>query len=199
MLKVGITGGIGSGKTTVARLFQLLGVPVYSADEAARRLMNTDPEIIQQVKLLLGEEAYLPNGNLNRAYVAQRVFQDQQLLEQLNAITHPPTIRDAEMWMQQQKAPYVIKEAALMFESSSFHLLDKIVVVYAPVHLRIHRIVQRDHVSVEEVKNRMRRQISPEVAIKLADEVIYNDEQKAVIPQVLQLHEQFLELAAHPH
>lgn len=192
MLKVGITGGIGSGKTTVARIFQLLGIPVYFADEAARRLMHTDHILIGQIKALLGEEAYLPDGTLNRKYVAQRVFQDKQLLEQLNAITHPATIRDAKNWMQKQQAPYVIKEAALLFETPAFHDLDRIIVVYAPLTLRLQRVMQRDQVSATEVQRRMHQQISPEIAIRLADEVIYNDEQKPVIPQVLRLHEYFL-------
>ncbi|MBX6381296.1 MAG: dephospho-CoA kinase [Thermoflavifilum aggregans] len=192
MLKVGITGGIGSGKTTVARIFQLLGIPVYFADEAARRLMHTDPILIGQIKALLGEDAYLPDGTLNRKYVAQRVFQDKQLLEQLNAITHPATIRDAKNWMQKQQAPYVIKEAALLFETPAFHDLDRIIVVYAPLTLRLQRVMQRDQVSATEVQRRMHQQISPEIAIRLADEVIYNDEQKPVIPQVLRLHEYFL-------
>lgn len=195
MLKVGITGGIGSGKTTVARIFQLLGIPVYFADQAARSIMQTDPEVIGQVKTLLGDEAYLPDGTLNRVYVAKRVFQDQRLLEQLNAITHPATIRDAENWMKQQHTPYAIKEAALLFETSAFHYLDRIIVVYAPRALRIQRVMQRDHVSAEEVKRRMLQQIAPEIAIRLADDVIYNDEQRAVIPQVLHLHQQFLAMA----
>lgn len=195
MLKVGITGGIGSGKTTVARIFELLGIPVYYADEAARRLMHSDPEIIRQIKALLGEDAYLPDGTLNRKFIASRVFKDKQLLEQLNEITHPATIRDAERWMEQQHTPYAIKEAALLFETHAFHYLDRIIVVYAPAALRIHRVMQRDHVPADEVKRRMQQQISPEIAVRLADDVIYNDEQRAVIPQVLQLHEQLLAAA----
>lgn len=189
MLKIGLTGGIGSGKSTVARIFETLNVPVYYADEAAKRLMNEDKEIIEAVIRHFGKESYI-NGKLNRPYIASVVFNDKEKLELLNFITHPATIRDANEWMAKQNSPYVIKEAALLFESGSAEYLDKIIGVYAPASLRILRTMERDNISRDEVIKRMNRQIEEEIKMKLCDFVIVNDEQHLVIPQVIKLHEQ---------
>ena len=121
---IGITGGIGSGKSTVARIFSLLGIPVYSADDAAKEIMVKDLQLIEEIKAHFGAESYLPDGNLNRKYIANIVFNDKSQLEKLNSIVHPATIRDSEAWARKQRSPYVIKEAALMFESESFHHVD---------------------------------------------------------------------------
>ena len=188
MLKIGLTGGIGSGKTTVAQVFELLGVPVYYADAASRRLYHSDPELKQQIKANFGDDMYEGN-QLNRAKMAAVVFNDPEKLELLNQLVHPPTIRDAEKWMKEQTAPYVIKEAALLFESGSAAGLDYIIGVQAPVHLRIKRVMDRDGVSREEVQRRMNRQIDDTIKMKLCDFVIRNNEQELVIPQVLALHE----------
>ena len=188
MLKIGLTGGIGSGKTTVAQVFELLGVPVYYADAASRRLYHSDPELMQQIKANFGDDMYEGN-QLNRAKMAAVVFSDPEKLELLNQLVHPPTIRDAEKWMKEQTAPYVIKEAALLFESGSAAGLDYIIGVQAPVHLRIKRVMDRDGVSREEVQRRMNRQIDDTIKMKLCDFVIRNNEQELVIPQVLALHE----------
>jgi dephospho-CoA kinase len=192
MLKIGLTGGIGSGKSTVAKVFEALGIPVYYADEAAKRLMNEDKEIKEALLHHFGKESYV-NGKLNRPYIASIVFNDKEKLELLNFITHPATIRDANEWMKKQNSAYIIKEAALLFESGSSEHLDKIVGVYAPASLRMMRTMERDNISRDEVIKRMNRQIEEEIKMKLCDFVIINDEQQLVIPQVIKLHEQLSE------
>lgn len=191
MIRVGLTGGIGSGKSTVARVFEVLGIPVYYADEATRQLMNTDEALKKEIIKHFGEESY-SNGRLNRPYIASIVFNDKEKLELLNALTHPATIRHANDWMQQQTTPYVIKEAALIFESGSAENLDYVIGVSAPKPLRIQRVMERDHISVEEVQKRMDRQLSEDMKMKLCDFVLVNNEQELLTPQVLALHEQLL-------
>ena len=187
MLRIGLTGGIGSGKTIVARVFETLGIPVYYADDAAKHIMNTDPGLRQSIKMHFGEAAYA-NDQLDRKYLASVVFNDKSKLELLNSLIHPVTINDAEQWMKKQTSPYVIKEAALLFESGASEHLDRIVGVYAPQHIRVKRVMERDGLSVEEVMKRVSRQIDEEMKMKLCDHVIINNEQELVIPQVLQLH-----------
>jgi dephospho-CoA kinase len=193
MLKIGITGGIGSGKSTVAQLFKVLGIPVYSADDAAKRLMNEDEGLVNQVKLLFGETAY-SNGQLNRKYIADIVFKNPAQLAQLNAIVHPVTLRDADEWMHKQTAPYSIKEAAVLFESGAHEHLDYVIGVSAPAPLRMQRAMHRDNISREEVIARMNKQIDEIIKMRLCDFIIYNDEQQLVIPQVLTLHQKMLHL-----
>lgn len=195
MLKIGITGGIGSGKSTVAKIFELLGIPVYYADAAAKDIMNRDPELKAQVQQHFGAEVYESNGQLDRKRLGNIVFNDQEKLQLLNSLVHPATIRDSEQWALKQKSPYVLKEAALLFESESFHYLDKIIGVSAPQPLRILRTMQRDKVSRNEVFARMHKQMDETIKMRLCDYVIYNDEQQMVIPQVLKLHEEMLQLA----
>ena len=195
MLKVGLTGGIGSGKSTIAKIFEVLGIPVYYADQAARRLMQEDEEVKASVIGHFGKESYTGN-QLNRAHLASLVFTSEEKLALLNSLTHPATIRDANAWMQQQTTPYIIKEAALIFESGSGEHLDYIIGVYAQVSLRIQRTMARDGISREEVQKRMSRQINEEMKMKLCDFVISNDEQQLVIPQVIALHEKLLQLQA---
>lgn len=191
MLKIGLTGGIGSGKSTVAKLFEVLGVPVYYADEAAKRLMNEDEELKEKIQQQFGKETY-NNGKLNPAYLSSIVFNDAEKLALLNSLVHPVTINDVAKWMQQQTAPYIIKEAALIFESGSQELLDKVIGVYAPAPLRILRAMKRDNVTKEEILARMNKQIDEEIKMRLCDYVIKNDEQEMLIPQVLELHKKFL-------
>lgn len=195
MLKVGLTGGIGSGKSTVAKVFELLNVPVYYADAASKRLYQTNKDLIDDMKKHFGQEIY-KGDLLDRARLASIVFNNPQKLELLNRLVHPPTIKDAEDWMQQQRAPYVIKEAALLFESGSVSGLDYVIGVAAPQHLRIKRTMDRDGVSREEVLARMDRQIDAGIKMRLCDFVINNNEQQLVIPQVLKLHEHLLRLAS---
>jgi dephospho-CoA kinase len=192
VLKIGLTGGIGSGKTTVAKIFELLGVPVYYADDASKRLYATNKDLMEALKKHFGEDIYT-DEQLNRSKLAAIVFNDAAKLELLNSLVHPLTIKDAEEWMQQQTTPYIIKEAALLFEAGSAGGLDYIIGVSTPQPLRIKRVMERDSISQEEVLSRMQRQMYEETKMLLCDFVIKNDEQEMVIPQVLALHERFLE------
>lgn len=193
MLKIGITGGIGSGKSTISRIFSLLGIPVYYADEAAKKLMVENQELKQAIIDHFGPGIY--NGeNLNRARLSEIVFRDNKKLEMLNRLVHPETIRDSQNWMNAQTAPYAIKEAALIFESGSQDKLDFIIGVYAPESLRILRVMKRDHSSREKILSRMKEQIDESLKMRLCDTVIKNDEQHLVLPQVLNLHNQFLSM-----
>lgn len=191
MLKIGLTGGIGSGKTMVARIFELLGIPVYYADAAAKTIMNEDESLKALIIEHFGKAAYT-DGTLNRAYISSIVFQNKEKLALLNSLVHPATIRAAEKWMQQQQAAYAIKEAALIFESGSQNGLDLVIGVYAPKSLRILRTMQRDTISRDEVLKRMSNQVNEELKMKLCDFVIYNNEQQLLIPQVIALHEKLL-------
>jgi dephospho-CoA kinase len=194
MVRVGLTGGIGSGKSTVAHVFEILGIPVYYADKEAKRLMNEDPEIRRQLISHFGQETYADNL-LNRRFLAEIVFKDKEKLQLLNSLVHPITIARAEDWMLQHQTPYVIKEAALIFESGSQEGLDYVIGVSAPLNVRIQRTMKRDAVSREEVLNRMQHQIQESIKMRLCDFVIRNDEQHLVLPQVLALHEKLKRLA----
>jgi dephospho-CoA kinase len=195
MLRIGLTGGIGSGKTTVAKIFELLKVPVYYADEASKRLYHTDADLMNSIKKHFGEDVYT-NDQLNRSKLAAIVFADPVKLDLLNQLVHPPTIRDAQAWMGKQTAPYVMKEAALLFESGSAGGLHLVIGVSAPISLRIKRVMDRDGISREEVLRRMRNQINEDMKMKLCDFIIQNNEQALVIPQVLRLHQDLLQRAS---
>ncbi|WP_448698455.1 dephospho-CoA kinase [Mucilaginibacter sp. AW1-3] len=196
MLKIGITGGIGSGKSTISKVFEVLGIPVFYADDAAKQVMTTDPILIDALKQTFGKQAYFDDGSLNRKHIAGIVFNNTGELAKLNAITHPAVFRAFDQWLTEVKdVPYVMKEAALMFESGSAKLCDKNILVYAPLQMRIDRVVKRDGLSREEVESRNARQFTDEQKLKLADYVITNDDTQLVIPQVLALHRQFLEMA----
>lgn len=190
MLKIGLTGGIGSGKSTVAKIFETLGIPVYYADAEAKRLMNSSETLKKVIRQNFGEATY-ENDQLNRKYLAGIVFNNPEKLELLNALIHPVTINDAEQWMQQQSAPYSIKEAALLFESGATENLDFIVGVYAPQALRIKRVMKRDGLTADEIMKRINRQVNEEMKMKLCDFVITNNEQELLVPQVLKLHQHF--------
>ncbi len=194
-LRIGLTGGIGSGKSTVARIFELLGVPVYDADDAAKRLMHRDEELKKAIKENFGEEIY-KEGKLDRKLLASIVFNDPRKLELLNSLVHPATIRDAENWVEKQSAPYIIKEAAIMFESGVNKMMDYVAGVSAPEELRIERVMKRDGVSREEVLRRMQRQMDEDKKMNLCDFILVNDEKQLLIPQVLELHQKLLKLSA---
>lgn len=195
MFRVGITGGIGSGKSTVSAIFRLLGIPIYYADDAAKRLMQDDKELVSKIIEQFGAKSY-KDGQLDRQYISSVVFNDAEQLNRLNALVHPATIRDAMKWMNEQVSPYAIKEAALIFESGSQDQLDYIIGVYAPESLRILRAMKRDKVDRESIKARMKKQIDESLKMRLCDTIILNDEQHLVIPQVIQLHKKLLTMAA---
>ena len=197
MLKVGITGGIGSGKTTVCKIFESLGVPVYYADDRAKWLTENDPDIVAAIKSLFTDDIF-KNGRLDRKKVSSIVFSDKNKLQQLNAIVHPAVIKDAEQWQNEQSGknvPYTLKEAALLFESGSYKELDKIILVSAPLQLRIERVMQRDSTSEEEVLNRINHQMPENEKEKMADFIINNVELEETKKSVLQLHKKLLELS----
>ncbi|MDR2036666.1 MAG: dephospho-CoA kinase [Bacteroidales bacterium] len=194
MLTVGVTGGIGSGKTTVCEIFELLGVPVYYADIRAKELMNFDPELREGLKTLFGQEIY-ENELLNRKKLAEIIFNDKSMLEKVNGLVHPAVGRDFIRWRAAQTSPYIIEEAAILFESNAASRFDKIVLVTAPEQLRIERVRQRDVVDAEAVRARMKNQWPEEKKIKLADFVINNDDKSMLLPQVMHIHQQLTDLA----
>ena len=194
MIKVGLTGGIGSGKTTVAKIFETLGVPVYYADDATKKLMNTNGKLKASIIQHFGEDSY-KNGELDRKYLASIVFNEKEKLDLLNSLTHPVTIQDAVDWMNKQRSPYIIKEAALLFESGAAEKLDYVIGVYAPQPVRVKRVMSRDKLTAEEVLKRISRQMDEEMKMKLCNFVITNDEYHLVIPQVLELDKKFRESA----
>jgi dephospho-CoA kinase len=189
MQHLGITGGIGSGKTTVCKIFETLGIPVYYADDRAKYLMSHDPVLIAGIIELFGADAFLEPHLLNRAHIAQVAFNDKEKLNQLNALVHPAVAQDGLNWQAAQRnVPYTLKEAALLFESGSYRTLDKIIVVAAPLELRIQRVMARDGAKREEVEARISKQMPEAEKVKLADFVINNDEKNLLIPQVIAIH-----------
>ena len=194
MLKVGLTGGIGSGKSTVARVFEVLGVPVYYADSAGRMLVDNDPGIRTEIIKHFGKESY-KDGRLDRQYISTIVFGDEKKRELLNEITHPVIISDAAKWMKKQNAAYIIKEAALIFESGSEKDLDYVIGVKSPRGLRVKRVMERDSTSKAEVIKKMESQMDEDVKMKKCDFLLINDEQQLLVPQVMALHQQLLQLA----
>lgn len=194
VLKIGLTGGLGSGKSTVAKIFEVLGIPVYYADAEAKRIMNSDPELKARIIQHFGDQAYTDN-QLNRTYLASVVFDNKDQLSLLNSLVHPVTIRDSKEWISKQTTPYAIKEAALIFESGSQEYLDYVIGVSAPAHLRMQRAMQRDNLTRGQVQLRMSKQIEEVIKMHLCDFIIYNDEVKAVIPQVLELHKKLTALS----
>jgi dephospho-CoA kinase len=198
---IGLTGGIGSGKSTIAKVFENLGVPIFDADASAKHIMNTSSAIKEKLIETFGPEVYTMQNNhqgevesssLNRSFLSKIVFADPTKLELLNAIVHPITIKAAMDWAAAQTAPYVIKEAALFFESGSSLGTYKIIGVNAPKAVRIHRVMKRDNCTKEEVEKRMANQIEESLKMKLCDWVIINDDQQLVLPQVVALHQQIL-------
>ncbi|MBN8821775.1 MULTISPECIES: dephospho-CoA kinase [unclassified Spirosoma] len=198
-LQIGVTGGIGSGKTIVCQVFRALGIPVYEADERAKWLTEHDPILKADIKRVLGPEAYDVSGRYNRAWVASQVFGNPERLTALNAVIHPRVFADTASWITQQTGKsYVIKEAALMKAAGDNNSLDKVVVVQAPVSLRIERIRKRDpHRPESEIQNIIARQISDDDRMKIADYVLENDESQLLLPQIIHLHEEFLRIAAN--
>lgn len=196
MFKVGITGNIGSGKTTVSKVFELLGVPVFYADDHSKLVMVQDPELIAGVKQAFGNESYFDDGSLNRKHIANIVFNDADQLAKLNALVHPATFRAFDHWLARQgDVPYVMKEAAILFESESYKMCDRSVLVTAPLEVRIQRILKRDNVTREQAEARDAKQFSEEKKKTMANDLIINDDSQLVIPQILALHQQYLKLS----
>ena len=195
-LLVGITGGIGSGKSTVCKLFSLLGVPVYTADDRAKWLMNHDSPLKEKILEVFGSESYLSNGELNRAYLAASVFSNPEKVAALNALVHPAVRKDFMDWVSQQTAPYLIKEAALLFETGAAKELDCVINVSSPLRVRMARVLLRDPQRTEEQVNQIiDQQLPDEEKNERADFSIKNTDNKLLIPQVITLHEQLLRKA----
>jgi dephospho-CoA kinase len=189
--KIGITGGIGSGKSTICKIFETLGIPVYYADQRARKLMNTNPTVKKGVKDLLGLDSYHKNGQLNRKYIGLKIFSDKTYMAKINQIVHPVVRTDSDRWAEQfdtAVTPYVVKEAALLVENGSYSTLDSLIVVTCPEELRIKRVMARDKISREEVIKKMKTQLPEEDKIMVADYLINNDGIQALIPQVWKIH-----------
>lgn len=191
MLKIGLTGGIGSGKTTVSNIFKVLGIPVFDADTVAKHVMENNLQLREQIIAEFGAASF-QDGKLNRPYLASIVFKDPYQLAVLNALVHPITLQAAEDWMQIQTAPYAIKEAALIFEAGAGAGLDMIIGVTAPTAIRIQRVMHRDGISRQAVLERMDKQIDESIKMRLCDFVIQNDNLHLLTTQVIDLHYKFI-------
>lgn len=197
-IKVGITGGIGAGKSTVCRIFEKFGTPVYYADQRAKKLMNSDPVLKKKIRQAFGWDTYDKNGKLDRHYLAKIVFNNQKLLSALNHIVHPAVLEDYQIWVKRcayDGYPYSIKEAALMFETESYKQLDRIIVVTSPIDMRIERIMKRDHMKREEVLKRMKNQVSDRERLEKADYVIRNSGEFSLIEQSLAIHRDLIRIS----
>ena len=187
MIKVGITGGIGSGKSTVCKVFRVLGIPVFEADSVAKQLLNNDMQIREQLIQLFGASVYLHDGTIDRKYLAGIVFSNPSLLSQLNSIVHPAVRKAFDEWYLIQNSPYIIHEAAILFESGFYKMMDKTITVVTDENERIERVVKRDEITAELVRQRMKNQWSDEEKIKLADFVIGNNDRELIIPQIVEI------------
>lgn len=196
MLKIGITGGIGSGKTTICRVFETLGIPVFYADTVAKQIMVSDDILVKGLKEAFGTESYTTEGVLNNKHIAGIVFNNAQQLAKLNELVHPAVFRAFDNWVKQvpSSVPYILKEAALLFESGSYKMCDRNILVIAPEETRLQRVMLRDGITAEQVKARMDKQLPDEEKIKLADHIIYNNETESLIIQVTRLHQLFLNI-----
>ncbi|WP_344929572.1 dephospho-CoA kinase [Aquimarina addita] len=187
MKVVGLTGGIGSGKSTIANMFSKLGVPVYIADDEAKKIMNEDETVKNEISKLLGEESYI-EGKLNRPFVATAVFNKKSLLTALNSIVHPAVKLHFDNWKHKQKAPYVIKEVAILFENGGHKQYDYTILVTAPKEIRIQRVLQRDHITREQILARMNNQWEDSKKVPLANYVLKNDKLEDIWLQVNKIH-----------
>ncbi len=194
MTIVGLTGGIGSGKTTVANFFKGLNVPVYIADDEAKKLMNVSKILKRKIKKLFGDEAYI-NDELNRPFIASKIFNDKSLLDKMNAIVHPKVGKHFLKWLEKQEHPYVIKEAAILFENEGYKDCDYIITVIADKQVRIKRILERDNTSTQKINAIMQNQWNDEDRVKLSDFVIVNNTLKNTKEQVFEIHKKLLKLS----
>ena len=187
MIKVGITGGIGSGKSTVCKVFKIMGIPVFEADIVARQLMNSNTAIREQIINLFGASVYLPDQTIDRKFISGIVFNNPSLLEQLNGIIHPAVRKSFEEWCLNQQSPCVINEAAILFESGFYKMMDKTITVVTDEAERIQRVMKRDKTTEEQIRQRMRNQWTDEQRIKFADFVINNNDNELIIPQIVEI------------
>lgn len=193
MLKIGITGGIGSGKTTVCRIFESIGIPVYNADIAAKNIVNFDKNVTHEIVSAFGSDILDENDFIDRKKLGAIVFNDKEKLKKLNSIVHPAVAKHFADWLEKnKKSKYILKEAAILFESGAYKAVDSVITVVAPKELRIKRSIERDSSNRAEIEQRMNNQMSDEEKIKLSDYVIYNNESELLIPQILKLHEQLI-------
>jgi dephospho-CoA kinase len=192
-MKIGITGGIGSGKTTVCRVFNIIGIPVFSADAEARKIMNTDNEIIEKIMTIAGKDIY-SSGSLNRAELARKIFNSEKLLKKINSIVHPVVFENFKLWVNSVSGAYVIMEAAVLFESRANELVDKVITVVAPVEERIERVVRRNKLTREQVLDRIKNQMDDKDKILLSDYIINNSENEMIIPVIFKIHKEILSL-----
>lgn len=194
-LRIGITGGMGAGKSTICQIYEQIGIPIYNADSRAKWLMNNDAELKESIRENFGWDAYTRKDELDRAYIAKVVFNNQEKLETLNSLVHPAVKQDYEQWtIEHREHPYSIKEAALLFESNSYKSLHKVIVVTCPIETRIERIIKRDHVKREDILKRIQNQMTDKARMQMADWVIYNDGHRSLIEQALNIHRELVEL-----
>ena len=192
---VGLTGGIGAGKTLISKIFELFDVPVYRSDDRAKYVMTHHSELKAQLTLLLGQEAYDSKGNLNRAFIATQAFKNPQLLQKMNALVHPLVKEDSLNWSKMQDSPYQLKESAILIESEAYKSVDFIICVTAPIDIRVARVMMRDSVKEEKVIERIQNQLTDEQRLKFAHFQIKNDGEQALFPQVELVHHELLRLS----
>jgi dephospho-CoA kinase len=192
-MEIGVTGGIGSGKTSVCRVFNILGIPVFSADFEAKRIMESDEEVKKKVRLIAGRDVY-STGSLDRLELAGIIFKNKEILREINRLVHPIVFRNYKTWVLSTSAPYVIMEAAILFESKAAHLVDKVITVIAPVGERIERVIQRNKLTREQVLDRIKNQMNDREKIRHSDWVINNSEHDMIIPAILKIHEEIISL-----
>lgn len=192
MIKVAVTGGIGSGKSVVCKIFEKIGIPVFNADFEAKKLINTSRTIHDKLVSLFGAAIYQSNGDIHRKKMADLIFNDNFALQKVNEIVHPEVRKRFVEWAKEQNSPYIIQEAAIIFESKQTQSFDKIITVTAPLELKIERVIKRDQVSKEEVYKRMQSQLPDEIKIAKSDFVIMNDEVEMIIPQIIEIHKNLI-------
>ena len=191
MKKIGITGSIGSGKTYVSKVFESLGIPVFNADNEAKKIMSCSFDLINSIKNEFGDDIY-DKHSLNKRKLASIVFSDSKKLKKLNSLVHPFVKQEFLNWCKKQKSPYVIKEAAILFESNSDKELDSVICITAPKNLRIDRVKARDGFKDYEINNRMKNQFSQEEKENLSDYIVVNDEKELLLPQIISIHEKLI-------
>ena len=192
-LKLGVTGGIGSGKTTVCKVFSVLGIPVFSADDEAKKIQESDRDLQLKINSFAGRDLF-PDGKLDRAGLARLIFSDKELLEKVNSVVHPAVFRSFREWAVNQNSPYSIMEAAILFESGAFKMMDRIVTVVTPMEERIERLVRSKRLSREQIIERIKNQIDDESRIARSDFVIFNSENEMIIPAILGIHDEMIKL-----